>query len=134
MEPPTMAQQQADALALIAETALHDGMDPGSPGGRYQVVVHVDAAVLEDADASGQSALEPGAHVSAETSRRLGCDASRVVMRHDPDGRVVEVGALTRTIPAALRRGVHLREPRWRFPPGGVAVRRGEHNPPRGQR
>jgi len=58
-------------------------MDPGSPGERYQVVVHVDAAVLEDPDASGQSALEPGAHVSAETSRRLGCDASRVVMRHD---------------------------------------------------
>src|SRR3989440_4962089 len=44
VEPPTMAQQQADALGLIAETALHHGMDPGSPGERYQVVVHVDAA------------------------------------------------------------------------------------------
>src|SRR5437867_3913372 len=110
MEPPTMAQHQADALGLIAETALHRGMDPGSPGERYQVVVHVDAAVLEDPDASGQSALEPGAHVSAETSRRLGCDASRVVMRHEPDGRVVEVGALTRTIPAALRRVLHYRD------------------------
>jgi hypothetical protein len=30
-----------------------------------------------------------------ETSRRLACDASRVVMRHDPDGRIVEVGART---------------------------------------
>jgi hypothetical protein len=37
--------------------------------------------------------------VSAETSRRLACDASRVVMRHDADGRVLEVGARTRTIP-----------------------------------
>ena len=36
---------------------------------------------------------------SAETSRRLACDASRVVMRHDEDGRVVEIGARTRTIP-----------------------------------
>src|SRR5437867_3502314 len=127
MEPPTMAQQQADALGLIAETALHHGMDPGSPGERYQVVVHVDAAVLEDPDASGQSALEPGAHVSAETSRRLGCDASRVVMRHDPDGRVVEVGALTRTIPAALRRVLHYRDRGCRFPGCGLPFGQGHH-------
>src|SRR5437762_2430942 len=40
-DTPTMAQQQADALALLAETALHHGIDPGAPGERYQVVVHV---------------------------------------------------------------------------------------------
>ena len=34
----------------------------------------------------GQSVLEDGARVSAETSQRLACDASRVVMRHDADG------------------------------------------------
>src|SRR2546426_1558021 len=127
MEPPTMAQQQADALGLIAETALHHGMDPGSPGERYQVVVHVDAGVLEDPETAGQSALEHGAHVSAEAARRLGCDASRVVMRHDPDGRVVEVGALTRTIPAALWRVLHHREPGCRLPPGGLPLGQGHH-------
>src|SRR5437667_1197775 len=93
LEPPTMPQQQADALALVAETALHHGIDPGVPGERYQVVVHVDAPVLADADAPGQSVLDDGAHVSAETSQRLACDASRIVMRHDPDGRILEVGA-----------------------------------------
>src|SRR5213078_1236781 len=98
-DPPTMVQQQADALALLAETALHHGIDPGAPGERYQVVVHVDAEVLADSDQPGQSVLEDGAHVSAETSRRLACDASRVVMRHGRDGRVVEVAARTRTIP-----------------------------------
>src|SRR5438309_7856 len=41
-ETPTMAQQQADALALLVETALHSGIDPGAPVERYQVVVHVD--------------------------------------------------------------------------------------------
>src|SRR5438876_7206540 len=40
-ETSSMAQQQADALALLAETALHHGIDPGAPGERYQVVVHV---------------------------------------------------------------------------------------------
>ncbi|HSL48604.1 MAG TPA: DUF222 domain-containing protein, partial [Candidatus Deferrimicrobiaceae bacterium] len=97
LEAPTRAQQQADALALLAETALHHALDPGAPGERYQVVVHVDAAVLEDPAQPGQSALDQGIHVSAETSRRLACDASRVVMRHDHEGRVVEVGARTRT-------------------------------------
>ena len=105
-ETPSMAQQQADALALLAETALHHGIDPGAPGERYQVVVHVDASVLAESDAPGQSGLEGGVNVSAETSRRLACDASRVVMRHEPDGRIVEVGARTRTIP--------LRVPGWR--------------------
>jgi Domain of unknown function (DUF222) len=99
-----MEQQQADALALVAETALHRGMDPGAPGERYQVVVHVDAAVLANAAAPGQSVLEGGARVPAGTSQRLACDASRVVMRHDASGRITEVGARTRTIPPALRR------------------------------
>jgi len=66
-EVPTRAQQQADALALLAETALHHELDPGAPGERYQVVVHVDAAVLADPDQRGQSVLEEGPHVSAET-------------------------------------------------------------------
>src|SRR5213079_3707907 len=57
---PTMEQQRADALALVAETALHHGIDPGTPGERYQVVVHVDAAVLAE-----------GADVPAETPQRL---------------------------------------------------------------
>jgi hypothetical protein len=98
-EMPSMAQQQADALALVAETALHHGIDPGAPGERYEVVVHVDAPMLADPEALGQSVLEDGAHVSPETSRRLACDASRVLMRHDAEGRVTEVGARTRTIP-----------------------------------
>src|SRR5439155_19980769 len=66
-ETPTMAQQQADALALVAETALHHGVDPGAPGERYQVVVHVDSPVLADSTRPGQSVLEDGTHVSAET-------------------------------------------------------------------
>ena len=85
---------------------MHHGIDPGAPGERYQVVVHVDAAVLADPDQSGQSVLEDGERVSAETSQRLACDASRVVMRHDQDGRIVEIGARTRTIPPALRRAL----------------------------
>jgi hypothetical protein len=65
-------------LVLLAETALHQGLDPGTSGERYQVVVHVDAAVLADADAPGQSVMEDGVKVPAESSQRLACDATRV--------------------------------------------------------
>jgi hypothetical protein len=126
-DPPTMEQQQADALALLAETALHHGLDPGSPGERYQVVVHVDAAVLADPEAPGQSVLEDGARVPAGTSQRLACDASRVVMRHDAEGRLLEIGARTRTLPPALRRALHHRDRGCRFPGCGVCVGQGHH-------
>jgi Domain of unknown function (DUF222)/HNH endonuclease len=131
-ETPSFAEtplekQQADALGLIAESALHHGLDPGAPGERYQVVVHVDAPVLADPDAPGQSILEDGTHVSAETSQRLACDASRVVMQHGRDGRVVEVAARTRTIPPALRRALHHRDRGCRFPGCGVRFGQGHH-------
>jgi hypothetical protein len=122
-----MGQQQADALGLLAETALHHELEPGAPGERYQVVVHVDAPVLADVDQPGQSLLEDGTHIPAETSRRLACDASRVVMRHDVDGNVVEVGARTRTIPPALRRVLMHRDQGCRFPGCGSRFVQGHH-------
>jgi 5-methylcytosine-specific restriction endonuclease McrA len=122
-----MAQQQADALGLVAESALHHALDPGAPGERYQVVVHVDASVLADPAQPGQSALEDGAGVSAETSKRLSCDASRTVMRHDKKGHVVAIGARTRTIPPALRRALQHRDRGCRFPGCGVRIAEGHH-------
>jgi len=124
---PSLSQQQADALGMIAEAALHHDLDPGAPGDRYQVVVHVDAAVLADPDQPGQSALEDGDHLSAESSRRLACDASRVVMRHDADGGVTEIGARTRTIPPALRRVLQHRDRGCRFPGCGLRFTQGHH-------
>jgi hypothetical protein len=126
-ETPYHEHQQADALALVAETALRQGLDPGAPGERYQVVVHVDAPVLADAEAPGQSVLEGGARVSAETSQRLACDASRVVMQHDRTGRVMEVGARTRTIPPAIRRALHHRDRGCCFPGCGIRFGQGHH-------
>ena len=40
-------------IIVSADTALHHGLDPGAPGERYQVVVHVDAGVLADAGGAG---------------------------------------------------------------------------------
>jgi hypothetical protein len=127
MPAPPRPQQRADALALLAETALHHELDPGAPGERYQVVVHVDAGTLMDPSGPGQSVLEHGANVPAGTSQRLACDASRVIMRHDAEGRTVEVGARTRTIPPALRRALLHRDRTCRFPGCHVRVAEGHH-------
>ena len=51
-------------------------LDPGAPGELYQVVIHVDAPVLADPEAPGQSLVEDGAHVPAETCQHLACDAA----------------------------------------------------------
>jgi hypothetical protein len=126
-DPPTLAQQDADALALLAETALHHGIDPGAPGERYQVVVHVDAEVLADAEQPGQSVLDNGTRVPAGTSQRLACDASLVVMRHGRDGHVVEVDTRRRTIAPALRCALHHRDHGCRFPGCGLPLGQGHH-------
>ena len=190
---PTLAQRQADAIGVIAECALAGGLDKGTAGDRYQVVVHVDAAALKDeadvpAGTSPDTAVEgaeeslgvpagtyesaeqadelddakqdapaetpepaaygvqpiadgedvpagtpaPGStqavqsqtvleeaggiHVSAETARRLACDAAKVVMRHGREGEILAVGRRTRTISPALRRALAARDGQCRFP------------------
>ena len=55
-------------------------------------------------------------HVSAETSRRIACDASIVRMTHAADGTVLDVGRKTRSIPPAIRRALEARDQRCRFP------------------
>ena len=43
---PTIAQRRADALGLVADSALAGELDPGNPGDRFQVTVHVPADTL----------------------------------------------------------------------------------------
>ncbi len=144
-EAPSLAKRQADALGVIAECALSGGLDRGTAGDRYQVVVHVDADALteapdapealhvpagtsETAASPQQAASSPagrrqtaldeagGIHISAETARRLACDAATVEMQHGPGGEILDVGRRTRTISPALRRALHARDRQCRFP------------------
>ena len=48
-------------------------------------------------------------------------------MRHEADGRVTEVGARTRTIPAALRRALQHRDRGCRFPGCGLRFTQAHH-------
>ena len=44
---PSHAHRQADAIGVVAECALAGGLDRGTAGDRYQVVLHVDSGALE---------------------------------------------------------------------------------------
>ena len=140
-------QRRADALALIAQRAMAAGFGDESPvsgtrAERYQVVLHVSAETLSEGeepgrphpeDGSGASSvasrshLEDGTRVSAETSRRLSCDAATVRMTHDPEGRIVSVGRRTRRIPPALRRALDARDRGCRFPGCGLRFTDAHH-------
>ena len=129
-EDVSAEQRRADALGLVAESALASGLDPGTRGDRYQVVVHVDAEVLAAGGEGGSSWLADGSRVSAETSRRLACDSAQVVMWHGADGRVLDVGRRTRTISPGLRRALEHRDAGCRFPGCGMRLCDAHHIEP----
>jgi hypothetical protein len=62
------------------------------------------------------SHIEDGPHVTAETSRRIACDCSKVVIKEDLEGEPLSVGRKTRSIPPALRRALRTRDKGCRFP------------------
>ena len=61
-EEAGIAQRRADALGLVAESALAGGLDPGRPGDRFQVTVHVEAETLRSSEP-----INATADTSAET-------------------------------------------------------------------
>jgi hypothetical protein len=122
------AARRADALGRVAEAALSEGLGgEAKTADRYQVVLHVTAETLEGSDdvsaetsdggADRAPRIEGGPRVSAETARRLACDAGVVGMIHTEEGDVLDVGRKTRTVPPALRRALEARDGgRCRFP------------------
>ena len=147
---PEPKQRRADAVGLLAERALAMGFGDGEPrdsrngsepdprpearpriesgsrAERYQVMVHCDAATLAEEGEPGRSDLD-GIRVSAETSRRMACDAAVVAMVHAKDGSMLSVGRRTRTIPPHIRRALEERDRGCRFPGCGCRFTEAHH-------
>ena len=134
------AQLRADAVGLVAERALAAGFGDtvpasGSRAERCQVLLHVEAATLTEKSEPGLSELEDGTRISAETARRLACDASRVEVSREgvgsnlgsARGSVLDIGRKTRTIPPALRRALDVRDRGCRFPGCGLRFSEAHH-------
>ena len=75
---------------------------------------------------AGRSDLD-GIRVSAETSRRMACDAAVVAMVHAKDGSMLNVGRRTRTIPPHIRRALEERDRGCRFPGCGCRFTEAHH-------
>ncbi|MEQ1910689.1 MAG: DUF222 domain-containing protein [Vicinamibacterales bacterium] len=100
------ASADAGAVPLCAEPHAIEVVDGGGP--------RPFDGTLEVADGA--------TYVSAETSRRLACDASVVVMHHHASSTVLDVGRKTRTVPPTIRRALLARDMSCRFP--GCTARR----------
>ena len=110
----TSEQRGADAIGEICRQWLDLGDRPTVAGERPHVTLTVDVDALRDR--SGRSRFEDGGPVTAETARRIACDASlaRIITRGRSEP--LEVGRRTPVVSAALRRAVVLRDEHCRFP------------------
>jgi hypothetical protein len=114
--------RRADALRLIASQFLEQRAEEAGSSDRYQVVVHIDQALLTGAASSTPGAkpvlaeLEDGPALAIETARRLACDAALVGMVDDAQGEPLSVGRRSRAIPPSLKRALKARDKGCRFP------------------
>jgi hypothetical protein len=130
---PDPEQRRADALGLLAERALAAGFAgddapvSGSRAERYQVLLHVERESLAESGECGMCELEDGTRVSAETGRRLSCDASVVEVAKTTGGAILGAGRKSRTVSPALRRALHARDRACRFPGCGLRFTDAHH-------
>ena len=96
---PSAGKVRADALVLVAESALRGGLDPGSSGDRYQVVVHVNEEELGTA-ASGSTNGRPRADLLAgDEAKALRNQAARPATAPNRHGHV-PAGTPGKDVPA----------------------------------
>ena len=118
------AADRADALRFLAEAFLaarSEEVESTSSGDRFQVVVHVDQAVLADPVPAIESEphrceLDSGPALALATVRRLCCDGTTVGILEGRDGEPLNIGRKTRAIPPAIRRAMLARDGGCRFP------------------
>jgi hypothetical protein len=108
---------RVDGLLAIAADYASGGRKNRTP---VEVIVTVPhdglAAENVSAEAPEVGVLRSGEFVSAETSRRLACDAGIVEMVVGPTGEPLSVGRKRRSIPTALKRAMLCRDKKCRFP------------------
>lgn len=121
--------RRADALKIMAETAAAVGPKACVGGETHLVVVHVTRDELRDPSAGGDAeapadpatdvgtTIEGIGRVSAETARRIACDAQITALVEDALGRPLGVGQTASQVPRRIRRALKRRDGgRCRFP------------------
>ncbi|HUO67993.1 MAG TPA: DUF222 domain-containing protein [Gammaproteobacteria bacterium] len=118
------AADRADALRLVADAFLaarSEEVESTSTGDRFQVVVHVDQAVLAVSASvldtePHHCELDAGPGLALATARRLCCDSTAVGILEGRDGEPLNIGRKSRAIPPTIRRAMLARDGGCRFP------------------
>ena len=103
--------RQADALVEIATSYLIDqdaDKKVASSSDNYVVTVHVDRSAL--AEGKGRSGMP------VESVKRLCCDGNTISIVEDANGKPLNIGRKSRTVPTAIKRALHARDKHCRFP------------------
>jgi hypothetical protein len=118
---PQVAGQRPHLTVTVAASALGGGVgaealrgDAGSSGAFCGAPIS-SAAQRRDTDA-GVARLGWVGAVPIETAQRIACDAAVATVTVDAAGTPLDVGRTRRTIPAALRRALVVRDGGCRFP------------------
>ena len=91
---------------------------------RYQLVLHADINALAQAVAPEESGKNcqhhlgylDAARLAPDVARRLACDATVVTAIDDGKGNTLNIGRKSRTVPAAMKRAMTMRDGGCRFP------------------
>ena len=116
-------QRLADAFVeVVSDPEGPAGRPPGSAKGPraasspYVVVAHTPLVTLLESDSTLCAELERGGLISAETLRRLACDATLILAVDDDVGHTMYEGRATRDPTETQRRELWRRDRHCRFP------------------
>ena len=107
-DPRTPAVRRGQALKEMLRRYLDLGDAPVQGGERPHVTVTIDLQDLRNG--VGAAVLEHGGPVSASEARMLACDARIIPAVLGGASQVLDVGAASRSFPAAIRRAITLRD------------------------
>ena len=122
---PTSAdrgRRRADAFLDIIQARVRGVRPQRTPIEIIITVLH--AGLHGSAEPSDLAMMADGEIIAASTARRYCCDAGVVVAHVDAQGVPLSVGRKTRTIPAAIKRALLLRDRTCRFPGYAQPLRR----------
>ena len=96
----------------LAESFFADGARPRRGGAPNEVVLHVPAETLQTKGEGAFIENHDGPAVSLDTARKLACDAGVTTVVRGSGGEVLDIGRKSRTVPAAMRRALEVRDDR----------------------
>ena len=106
----SLRQRQHDALGAIAAHYLAHHQTPSFAGAPRSVIVTIDLETLENQLREGWLTLPSGAVISADTARRLACDAELIPVVLGSRSEVLDIGQADHEFTTAIRRAAYLRD------------------------